>query len=298
MTGDKFIEEEREGARLVIVPTPIGNLEDITLRALRCLKEADYIACEDTRHTGRLLDHFEIRKPLISYHDHNEKSRAQEIVDLLVSGKRVCLVSDAGMPAISDPGRELILRAQACQIPYTVLPGPSAMVTAYVASALGDGKFSFYGFLDRKGKGREELLSIIDQSELSSVVYEAPHRIRKTLREFLLRWPKRNFSVCRELTKLYEDVQVFLGMDLEVENFPEKGEYVIIIGPADKQREKWSKEQVMDRLFVLQSEKVSSKELLQILSEESGWRKNELYPLHLEAKVGAAGNQSENQGEK
>ncbi len=270
--------------QLFFVPTPIGNLEDISLRSLRLLRECDAIACEDTRHTKRLLDHYEIKKPLYSYHAHNEKSRAEELIEMCREGKKIAVVSDAGMPGISDPGQELIQRAQEEGIAYTVLPGPSAAITAYVASGLGDGRFSFLGFIPRKRQDRHSFLEELDKARITTICYEAPHRIRKTMVEFTERWPDRLFATARELSKVYEEVLVKAGRDWVAEDITEKGEYVVVIGPAVVQALDWTEDQVKERFIELFQEGLSSKEAMDIIMAESGWRKNALYPLQLAVK--------------
>lgn len=270
--------------QLFFVPTPIGNLEDISLRSLRLLRECDAIACEDTRHTKRLLDHYEIKKPLYSYHAHNEKSRAEELIEMCREGKKIAVVSDAGMPGISDPGQELIQKAQEEGIAYTVLPGPSAAITAYVASGLGDGRFSFLGFIPRKGQDRLSFLEDLDKAGITTICYEAPHRIRKTMVELTERWPDRLFATARELSKVYEEVLVKAGRDWVAEDITGKGEYVVVIGPAVVQALDWTEYQVKERFIELFQEGLSSKEAMDIIMAESGWRKNALYPLQLAVK--------------
>lgn len=268
-------------AQLFFIPTPIGNLEDISLRSLRLLRECDAIACEDTRHTRRLLDHYEIKKPLISYHAHNERSRALELIEMVKEGTKLAVVSDAGMPGISDPGQALIQLAQEEDIPYTVLPGPSAAITAYVASGMGDGRFSFLGFIPRKGQERISFLEDLDTNPLTAICYEAPHRIRKTMKELSERWPDRQFATARELTKVYEEIIVKKGSDWTAEDITEKGEFVIVIGPAQIEDDQWTEERIKERFAELNRQGVSSKEALQVLIEESRWRKNDLYPLQI-----------------
>ena len=182
---------ENTNGMLYLCATPIGNLEDITLRVLRTLEEADIIFCEDTRNSLKLLRHFEIAKPLSSYHDHSPQSRAQHIADLVREGKQVALISDAGMPVISDPGFDLINTFRAQDLPYTVLPGPSASLTALVLSGLPSGRFVFEGFLPRKKKDIDDRLAVVDTETGSTIFYESPHRIEATLEVFAKRWPTR-----------------------------------------------------------------------------------------------------------
>lgn len=191
---------------LYVVATPIGNLEDITLRALRVLRSADLIACEDTRHTQKLLNHFEIKTPTQSYHEHNEAGRAQELVQKILGGARIALVSDAGMPGISDPGERVIRVALDRGLKVVVVPGPSALISALVASGLPTESFRFLGFLPpRSGERRSTLEALIDARE-TLVFYEAPHRISETLTDFEQIFGKeRCIAVARELTKVHEE---------------------------------------------------------------------------------------------
>lgn len=225
---------ENTNGMLYLCATPIGNLEDITLRVLRTLEEADIIFCEDTRNSLKLLRHFEIAKPLSSYHDHSPQSRAQHIADLVREGKQVALISDAGMPVISDPGFDLINTFRAQDLPYTVLPGPSASLTALVLSGLPSGRFVFEGFLPRKKKDIDDRLAVVDTETGSTIFYESPHRIEATLEIFAKRWPARELAAVREISKRFEEIT--RGTTKEVrdhfkENAP-RGEFVLILGPT------------------------------------------------------------------
>jgi 16S rRNA (cytidine1402-2'-O)-methyltransferase len=219
--------------RLVVCPTPIGNLEDVTLRVLRTLGEADLIACEDTRHTRRLLDRHGIAGArLVSYHEHNERRRAGELAGRIESGEVVALVSDAGTPAVSDPGFVLVGECVARGLDVEVLPGPSAVVTALVASALPADRWRFIGFLPRKAG---ELRAELERGEETLVAFESPGRLPKTLAVLTELDPERPVAVCRELTKVHEEV--VRGPAREVaERFAQgaRGEVVLVIGPADE----------------------------------------------------------------
>ena len=211
---------------LAVVPTPIGNLEDITLRALRYLREADLVACEDTRRTGRLFAHYEIKKVLTPYHEHNEERLAAGLAERAKT-ERIALVSDAGTPLVSDPGYRLVRACIEAGVEVEVLPGPSALVTALAVSGLPSDAFVFLGFLPRKGRERTELLARVSGEGSTFVVYESPHRIAKTLAELPAEAP---VAVCRELTKLHEEV--FRGTAAEAAgHFSEgtKGEIVLVV---------------------------------------------------------------------
>lgn len=219
---------------LYLCATPIGNLEDITLRVLRVLQEADVIYCEDTRNTLKLLRHFEIAKPLQSYHDHSPEARAQKIADDVRVGRQVALVSDAGMPVISDPGFDLVNLFRRENLPYTVLPGASASLTALVLSGIAADRFLFEGFLPRKKKDLEARLALLDKERATAIIYESPHRLSATLDVFAKRWPERECAAVREITKRFEET--VRGTTVSVRdhfnaNVP-RGEFVLILGGA------------------------------------------------------------------
>ncbi len=217
---------------LYLCPTPLGNLEDITLRVLRILKESSWIAAEDTRHTRKLLSHFDIHVPLISYHEHNKNKKTQYIIELLLAGDDVSLVSDAGTPGIADPGEELVKEAIASGITVTALPGPVAAITALSASGLPSTPFSFYGFISPRGKSRKNMLAEIEGETKTSVFYEAPHRLLKTLSELSLITPsERHVVVARELTKIHEEF-IRGTLDTVLNHFtqnPPRGECTVIL---------------------------------------------------------------------
>ncbi len=228
--------ERSSGGCLYLVATPIGNLEDISLRALRILKEADLIACEDTRQTLKLLSHFEIRKPLESYHEHNEMTRAPELVLRMESGARVALVSDAGTPVISDPGHRLVSLCLRHSIPVIPIPGPSAIVAALAACGLPCEEFTFAGFLPARSGERRRRLQALMPEPRSIVLYEAPHRLRATLRDALEMLGDRHAAIARELTKVHEEFVRGRISEL-IRTFDEReprGEITLIIGPPDQ----------------------------------------------------------------
>ena len=259
---------------LVVVPTPIGNLEDITLRALRTLKEADIVACEDTRRTGRLLAHYEIKKPLISHHEHNEERSAPGLAERARSEK-VALVSDAGTPLVSDPGYPLVRACIDAGVDVEVLPGPSAPMTALVASGLPADVVVFLGFLPRKGRERKELLEKIGRETSTFVVYESPHRLSKTLGELS---PGAPVAVCRELTKLHEEV--FRGTAGEAgEHFSSevKGEIVLVVRGGGVKDEPESFEEVVERAKRYVADGESRSRAAARAAGESGRRRGEIY---------------------
>lgn len=220
---------------LSLVATPIGNLGDITLRALETLKSADVIACEDTRHSLRLLQHYGIAKPLVSYHQHNEARRTAELIEQLAVGKHVAIISDAGLPGISDPGHRLLRACQERSLPYTIIPGPSAVLTGLIGSGFDADAFYYGGFLPVKSGGRErEVLAAGVRGE-TSVFFESPHRLLKTLECCAKHIPQRRICVARELTKTFEEFRRGLPGELlaHYTAHPAKGEIVLVVAGAD-----------------------------------------------------------------
>lgn len=219
---------------LFVVGTPIGNLEDITLRALRVLKEAQVVAAEDTRQTGKLLQHYGINTVLVSYHEHNERTRGEQLVERLLGGDDVALVTDAGMPGVSDPGGVLIGLALGAGVPVVPVPGPTAAVTALVVSGLPGERWAFDGFLPRKGKERKAALERLRAEDRSVVFYEAPHRILDTLTDLADALGARPMAACRELTKKFEEIRRGTPTDLlaHFRAHAPRGEFTLVIGPA------------------------------------------------------------------
>ena len=222
---------------LYLVATPIGNLGDITLRALEVLKSADIIAAEDTRHSGNLLRHYEIRKPLVSYHEHNEAQRTAELLEGLRAGKNIALITDAGMPGISDPGHRVLRACIEHGIAYTIIPGASAVPTALIGSGFDAGRFYYGGFLPVKSGGREREILAAGQREETSVYFESPHRLLKSLEVFREHFPGRTLCVAREITKQFEEFRIGPPGEL-VSHFnahPPKGEIVLLVRALTRQ---------------------------------------------------------------
>src|ERR1700741_5337770 len=220
---------------LYLVGTPIGNLEDITLRALRILKEVDQIACEDTRHTQKLLNHYNILKPLVSYHEHNEMTRAPELVLAMEQGAQIALVSDAGMPLVSDPGYRLVTLALRHHLPVVPIPGPSALLAALSASGLPNEEFLFAGFLPARSGERRRALERLRIEDRTIIFYEAPHRIEETLIDAREVLGNRSACIAREVTKVHEEFRRGKLSELltSLEERPARGEITLLIGPED-----------------------------------------------------------------
>lgn len=222
---------KNDGGLLYLVPTPIGNLEDMSFRAVRILKEADIIAAEDTRNTKKLCNHFEITTPIVSYHEHNKEASGRKLIETLQSGKTVALVSDAGMPTIADPGYELVVAAVENRLPVVPLPGANAALTALIASGLPTHPFYFYGFLNRQKKEKKKELEALKYISGTVLLYESPHRLKETLQLIKDILGDRNISLCRELTKIYEEfIRGTIDEVIDWANTDEiRGEFCIVI---------------------------------------------------------------------
>ena len=263
---------------LSVVPTPIGNLEDITLRALRHLREADVVACEDTRRTGRLLAHYEIKKTLLAYHEHNEERLAPRLAERARTG-RVALVSDAGTPLVSDPGYRLVRACVDAGVGVEALPGPSAAVTALVASGLPADTFTFLGFLPRKGRERGELLERIFREPSTFVLFESPRRLEKTLANLPEDAP---VAVCRELTKLHEEI--FRGTAAGARKHfsgEVRGEVVLVVKGGAAVRPP-SLEEAVERARGYAAEGEGPSRAAARAARESGFKKGEVYDRMVE----------------
>lgn len=264
---------------LYICPTPVGNLEDITLRVVRILKEVDIIACEDTRVTQKLLNYYNISTKLVSYHKFNEKQRVNYIIDLLNSGKKVALVSDAGTPLISDPGSELVKLAYINHIKIEPLPGASALITAISAAYLKEPYFAFLGFLPESKKEKEKLLSICQ--EINFVIYEAPSRLVKTLKELLDISDNKMVTIARELTKIHEEIRRD-SLENQIKYYsehPPKGEIVVIIEKSEKEKLFPEEAEILKQIKILKKEGYSTKEISKIISLLSSCPKGMVYDL-------------------
>ena len=268
--------------KLYVCATPIGNLEDITYRTLRVLNEVDIIAAEDTRHIIKLLNHFEISKPLTSYHEHNKDSKGGYLINKLLEGENIALISDAGMPGISDPGEEVIKQAIENNIEIEVLPGATASITALVGSGLETAKFAFEGFLDRDKKRRREQLEEIKHEKRTIIFYESPHRLKDTLKDMLKILGNRSISINRELTKKYQEI---IRNDIQgcIDIFNErevKGEFVLIVEGFKGEIEKVCEyDHLNERDYVqkLIEEGITKKDAIKIVCKERKLKKDVVY---------------------
>lgn len=270
---------------LYLVATPIGNLEDMTYRAVRIFNEVDLVAAEDTRQTLKLLNHFDIKKSLISYHEHNKKEMGEKLLSMLLEGKNIALATDAGTPGISDPGEDLVRLASENNVEIYLIPGATASIYGLVVSGLNTERFIFEGFLPRDNKEKKERLEEIREEERTMIFYEAPHRLIKTLESFKDALGDRKIALCRELTKRHEEVQrIRLSEAIEIYNSREpRGEYVIVIEGKSRQEKQAEN---MERLESITIEEhirmyvdsgMTKKEAVKAVAKERNLPKSEVY---------------------
>ncbi len=271
--------------KLILCATPIGNLQDITLRALEALREADLIAAEDTRNSIRLLKYYEINTPMTSYHEYNKIEKAKYLIEQMQKGKTVALITDAGTPAISDPGEELVQMCQRAHIPVTSLPGASACITALTLSGLHTRRFCFEGFLPSEKKEKKEILEELKEESRTIILYEAPHRLISTLSELQETLGDRKVTLCRELTKKFETIMPVTfseALSFYEEEAP-RGEYVLVIegkSLADKKREieeNWQLIGIREHMEIYEQEGMDRKEAMKKVAADRGISKREVY---------------------
>ena len=270
---------------LYLCATPIGNLRDITQRVLDTLAEVDLIAAEDTRNTIKLLNHFQIKKPMTSYHEFNKFEKAEELIGLLQQGKNIALVTDAGTPAISDPGEVLVRRCREEELPVTSLPGCCALITALTLSGLPTRRFCFEGFLPREKKERRQILEELKKETRTIIMYEAPHHLQKTLVELGELLGNRKIVLCKELTKKFESVMEGRLVELAEyfeENEP-RGEYVLVLEGADRQellketQRSWEEMSLSEHMAFYEEQGYSNKDSMKLVAKDRGVTKREIY---------------------
>ncbi len=276
--------------KLYLVPTPIGNLKDITLRALEVLENVDLVAAEDTRQSLKLLNHFNIKKTLISYHKHNEQGKSMDLIEKIKDGKSIALISDAGTPGISDPGSIIVSKCIEENIDFEVLPGATAITTALVYSGLDTSKFIFRGFLPRENKDKRIIMEELKDRKETLVFYESPHRIRETLEFFRDNLGNRRISICRELTKLHEQI-LRVSLDEAIEYYSEKdikGEFVLVVEGKreeeilEEERAKWEALSIEDHIKNYISEGLSKKEAIKKVAKDRKLSKSEIYKYSID----------------
>jgi 16S rRNA (cytidine1402-2'-O)-methyltransferase len=288
MWQQKSFDQEEHKSILYLVPTPIGNLEDMSFRAVRILKEVDFIAAEDTRNTKKLCNYFEITTPLVSYHEHNKETSGEKLIEKLKEGLKIALVSDAGMPTISDPGFELVSAALKESLTVVPLPGANAALTSLIASGLPSQPFYFYGFLNRQRKEKKKELERLKKQSDTIVFYESPHRLKETLNLMLEILGDRNTALCRELTKRYEEF--IRGTLTEVNEWARqdeiRGEFCIIIEGSNEEQtdeetgwwEHLSIEEHVDHYIAEKS--IPSKEAIKHVAIDRGLNKRDVYQAY------------------
>lgn len=270
---------------LYLCATPIGNLEDITYRVLRVLKEADVIAAEDTRNSVKLLNHFGIRTPMTSYHEHNKIEKAHQIIGQLKQGKNIALITDAGTPGISDPGEELVRLALEEGITVTSLPGAAACITALTMSGQPTRRFVFEAFLPREKKERRSILEELKTETRTIVLYEAPHRLVATLEELLEALGNRSVTICRELTKKYEEVQktTLDNVLLYYKDHEPRGEYVLVLEGRSRremeaeQQRTWEGMSIGAHMAIYEAQEIPRKEAMKLVARDRGISKRDVY---------------------
>jgi 16S rRNA (cytidine1402-2'-O)-methyltransferase len=270
---------------IYLVATPIGNLEDITLRALNTLKSVDVIAAEDTRHTLRLLNHFEIKKPLFSYHEHNQRESGEKLIQMALEGKSIALVTDAGTPGISDPGEGIVKLAIENSIRVYLVPGAAALIYGLVVSGLSTSKFVFEGFLPTDNKSRRERFESLENEERTIIFYEAPHKLQRTLADLYETFGNRKIALCRELTKKHEEIMRCTLSDA-VEDFKDKkplGEFVLVMEGKDKQESEKERLEQLEELPIeqhirmLMEKGLTKKDAIKEVAKERKLPKAEVY---------------------
>ncbi len=276
--------------KLFICATPIGNLEDITLRVLNTLKEVDLIAAEDTRHSIKLLNHFEIKTPMTSYHEFNKYDKAAYLVEKMQEGLNIALITDAGTPAISDPGEELIRQCHEAGIEMTSLPGPAACITALTVSGLPTRRFAFEAFIPADKKERQKIVEELKNETRTIIIYEAPHHIVKTLKLLYSELGDRGITVCRELTKKHEEIwkTTFSSAVDRFEREEPKGEFVVVIeGKSrteieEEARNAWENISVQEHMKLYLDKGIEKKEAMKLVAKERGVSKRDIYQSILE----------------
>lgn len=274
--------------KLYLVATPIGNLEDITFRAIKTLREVDLIAAEDTRHTLKLLNYYEISKPLISYHRHNEEIKKDLLINKLLEGNNIAIVTDAGTPGISDPGEEIVKEAIANNIQIIPIPGACALINALIPSGLNTKEFSFFGFLPLNKKNREEAFDKIKKERKTVILYEAPHKLTKTLEDILKNLGNIKCVLAKEITKIHEDfIRGNILELLEVVKEP-KGEYVIMLDLENfkDSKENDLKEEIKDKTIeeqyrIYEAQGLNKKDIIKQIAKNKNVPKNEIYKMFI-----------------
>lgn len=280
------MNREQTAGMLYLCATPIGNLEDVTRRVLRVLQEVDVVAAEDTRQSIKLLNHYEIKTPLMSYHEHNKKEKTPVLVQRMLAGETVALVTDAGTPAISDPGEDLVRACYEAGIPVTSLPGPAAVITALTLSGMETRRFTFEGFLPMDKKERQDVLARLAETTCTTIFYEAPHRLKKTLQQLVeTAGGSRRIAVCKELTKKHETVFHFTleeALAYFAEHEP-RGEFVLVVEGLDaceqqrQQQKTWQEMPLEEHMNLYLGQGMTKKDAMKAVARDRGVSKRDIY---------------------
>lgn len=278
--------------KLFLCATPIGNLEDITLRVLRTLEEVDLIAAEDTRNSIKILNHFNIKTPMTSYHEHNKVEKAHYLVNKMNAGTNIALITDAGTPAVSDPGEILVAACYQASIDVTALPGASACITALTLSGLSTKRFTFEAFLPKEKKARNAILASLTNEQRTILIYESPHHLQITLKDLYTALGQRRITVCKELTKKYEAIfqTTFTDAILYYKENPPRGEYVIVIEGKNsaeillENQQKWESITLSEHMHYYEAQGCDSKESMKLVAKDRGISKRDVYKMLLNIK--------------
>ena len=262
--------------QIYFIPTPIGNLEDMTIRAINTLKEVDIIACEDTRESKKLLDYYQIKKSTTSYHKFNEQSKSEEIIKNAKNGISYGIITDQGMPGISDPGHILIKKCIEENVSYTILPGSSALITALVGSGLDNDSFSYYGFIPKKQKDKKILYDKLSKEDKTSIIFDTPHNLLNTIKDFKEIFPERKLCLARELTKKFEEYLLVDIDNIDEEDITLKGEFVLVLS-GKVEKESNSLDDFKEEIDEMLDKGMKTKEISKIISEKSDFPKNDIY---------------------
>ena len=284
MQIQKSFKDQSPYGKLYLVATPIGNMDDMSIRMVNTLKEVDYIAAEDTRNTGLLLKHFSIVTKQISFHEHNAKEKIPDLIRLLKNGQDIAQVSDAGLPSISDPGHDLVKAAIDEEIAVVTVPGPSAGISALIASGLAPQPHIFYGFLPRKAGQQKEFFSNKKAYPETQIFYESPHRVKATLENMLSIYGDRSVVLVRELTKIYEEYQRGLISEVieSISENPLKGECLLIVEGASEEVVEQSEADLLAEVDLLVAAGAKKNQAIKEVAKKYGWNKNELYARYHE----------------
>lgn len=261
---------------IYFVPTPIGNLEDMTIRAINTLKNVDLIACEDTRESVKLLNYFDIKKNLTSYHKFNEESKSEELITNAKNGKTIAVITDQGMPGISDPGHILINKCIKENISYTILPGASSLLTALVGSGFENNEFAYYGFIPKKSSDKKLFYNKLINEDKTSIILDTPHNLEKTINDFKELFPERNLCIARELTKKFEEYKILKIDDIYLDDITLKGEFVLILSKSENAFLENLKD-FKEKILLLKQQNLKTKEIVKEIKKISSFSKNEIY---------------------